>query len=479
MKQAEREMPDTRSGQAIGGSGKALLPMLDNLRLRCGRFIQLKFVRDAFSLSAGRAINVLIGMCSTLIYGLVFATSQIAVVSLFQMVVDLVIAFGVSWSDVGITRFGKGELRKNGSLCYTSSTRLYVMLPILFAAVLVIVLFRTSILEYLGTDQTSLVWYLIASLLLIGAHAHLRSMFTARESHFSNALFNVVRGLGNLLILFVFLSGLVEPTVVRYVAATVWLDMLWLIIRVPMCGRSFLYPVCRVRGEDISTYFRYVAPQLYGFAGIYVINWIDVYFIRKYGTMEALGAYQFLYMIFVKIASFAMLANALLFPRIMDWKQNNVSAVSRFTRRAPQAVFLATMVACGTLLLVYRPVFSLFFGDKYVVAYPSFSLLICAVPFYYLTFLLVPVLNSFDRVHYIQTVNIIAAVSNFLLDFALVPRYGIMGAALATFVAYSATAVLLMVAVHRLFGVQFLLLSALSLIVVTCAAVQFVAAARV
>ena len=72
-----------------------------------------------------------------------------------------------------------------------------------------------------------------------------------------------------------------------------------------------------------------------------------------------------------------------------------------------------------------------------------------------------PLLNSFDRVKYIQNVNIISAVCNLIVDFLLVPKHGIIGAALGTFVAYWVKAILLMFPVHTLLGVRWRLISVL------------------
>ena len=443
---------------------------------RLGALRRSKFAQDAVGLSAGKGLNMVLGVLSTLIFGIVFDKPEIAMISLFDMFVDLVMAFGVQWSAAGVTRYGKSELHTNESLNYTSSTRLHVLLPIVITAVLLLVTFRESVLDFVGTREPVLIWYLIASLIVATIHDHLTSILATREKHVANALFYVAQGVAKLLILAAFISGLVAPSVLWFVAASLWLNVLILVFRLPSCGKLYLYPVCRVSREDLRSFLRYVVPQLYGFAGIYVVNWIDVYFIRKYGTMEALGAYQFLYSIFLKFAMFALVANTLLFPRIMAWKLENPDAISRFTRTVPQLVLLLTMLACGCLLLVFQPVFDLFFGDKYSMAYPSFALMVCSLPCYFISLIFVPVLNSFDRVKYIQTVNIISATSNLVVDFLLVPRHGMIGAALGTFVAYWIKAILLMLPVQNLFGVKWRLISVLYAVLAAFAAVRYLMA---
>ena len=437
---------------------------------------QQKFVRDALGLSVARGMNLAIGVVSMLIYGVVFTKPQIAVIGLFEMVMGLCVEIGVTWSAVGIIRFGKSELQDQQRLCYTSSTRLYLMLPILILAATTIAVFRDQVLAYIGSDDPRLIWWLVIGLLLIAAHNQLTNLFTAREMHHANAMFYVAQSAGRLTVVAAFYLDILQPSALRFVSAIVCLDALWMALRLPACSRPYAIPLMRVRQEDLWKFLRYTAPQLYGFAGLYVINWIDIYFIRMHGTMDELGAYQFMYGIFVKLCAFAILLNSLLFPRVMDWKQTRIENISRLARQGPPAVFLVVSIACGTLLVIFPYVFDLFFGKKYEMAYPSFTLLICALPFCFLTYLFVPVLNSFDRVSTIQWINIFSAGCNLLLDYLLVPRYGIVGAALATFIAFAVIGNLLMYAVHQLFSVRAVIMSSLSLGIIVFAAFYFLSA---
>ena len=71
-----------------------------------------------------------------------------------------------------------------------------------------------------------------------------------------------------------------------------------------------------------------------------------------------------------------------------------------------------------------------------------------------MTYLFVPVLNSYDRVAYIQMANILSALSNLLIDTILIKRIGIIGAALGTFSAYFIKSFLLIIAINKMFAVQ-------------------------
>jgi O-antigen/teichoic acid export membrane protein len=189
--------------------------------------------------------------------------------------------------------------------------------------------------------------------------------------------------------------------------------------------------------------------------------------------MDDLGAYEFLYSIFLKVCSFALLLNTLFFPKILAWKQSNAEKVRRYLRTLPHAVMVVAAVSAALSIFTYKPVFELVFNQKYMVAYSSFNILLCSVAFYFITHLFIPVLNSYDRVGYIQMVNIIAALSNLSLDYILIKRFGIIAAALGTFVAYFLKFSLLTAAVGKMFNMKYRALGIVSAIILVAVLAYF------
>jgi O-antigen/teichoic acid export membrane protein len=419
-----------------------------------GMIFHTKLVADAFYLTFGKGMNLALGVISTLLFGTVFQKHDIAVISLFEVLVGLVFSIGIGWSAVGVIRFGKRELETEKRLSHTTSMRLHVTFPILASIIGLIFVFRASVLDYLHSSDPVLIWYLIGSLVVTSVHEHLTSVLETQEKHFANSIFYVAQGAGKLLILAAFFSEIFETSVVWYVGTLMWVDVLLLVPRLPACGTSSLFPISRVSGSEMRTFLNYVVPQLYGFAGLYVIDYVDVYFIDRYCSTDDLGAYQFLYMIFQKLAVLAFVANSLLFPRVMSWKIGNRARIPQFTRNIPLLVLTLTLAGAGIGTLLYQPFLDSFFGNKYQIAYSSFTLMLLSLPCFFVSYTFIPVLNSFDRVKYIQTVNIVSAVANVIFDLLLVPRYGIVGAALGTFAAFWLKSILLMIPVQRQFGAR-------------------------
>ncbi|MBX3422175.1 MAG: polysaccharide biosynthesis C-terminal domain-containing protein [Pirellulaceae bacterium] len=415
-----------------------------------------KFARDALSLSLGRGLNLLLGFASVLMFGIVFSKPQIGTISLYEMVLGLVLTMGITWSAIGVPRYGKEELSTYDTLNRTSTLRLCLIAPVTILVLVSVLVFRQPLMQYLGTDQPGLILCLAFYILVSALHDHLSSLHSALEDHATNAAFFVGQSVAKLTILSLFVTGLIAPNVVGFMAAIVGADMLLVLLlwlRLPHYGTGYILPLHSVRWDQLRQYIRYVYPQFLGFAGIYVINWIDVYYIRKYCSMDDLGAYQFLYSIFVKLTSFALIANTILFPRILVWKEKDEQIVRRFARSAPMWVFLVVCLATFAALPIFPVGFDLFFGEKYVDAYSSLAILLCSLPCIFCSYTLIPIMNSFDQVKRVQAVNIAAACCNLALDAWLVPAYGIVGAALATFAAFWTKSLLLIPPIRRRFNI--------------------------
>ena len=75
---------------------------------------------------------------------------------------------------------------------------------------------------------------------------------------------------------------------------------------------------------------------------------------------------------------------------------------------------------------------TLFYGPSYAAATPAFRVLLVAAPLFFLNYALTHQLIGWDRQKVYAGVSAAALVANLTLDVALVPRFGLVGAAWAT-----------------------------------------------
>lgn len=86
------------------------------------------------------------------------------------------------------------------------------------------------------------------------------------------------------------------------------------------------------------------------------------------------------------------------------------------------------------------PALQLVYGDKYNASLPVIYCLLIASLFSLYYILQLTLVEGMARFKFVQLANFIAVAINLGLDFLLIPQLGILGAAIATTVAYATLA---------------------------------------
>lgn len=411
-----------------------------------------KIIKNTFMLSFGQGFSLFIGGISILIYGIIFSKPQIAIISLFEMVSQLFFSFGFKWSTVGIIRFGKEEYLENNKLNHTSSIRLFIITPILILSIFIILYFRKLITNYVGIEAHWLIFYLILNIIITIANDHITTILNAAEKYLGILFINVAESLGKCIILTIIIIYHLKITSEVYIKILVLWPLFLFFLRLPFLRKNFLIPFeFNMPKVEILKFLKFVYPQIYGFAGLYLINWMDLYFIRQYASMEDLGAYQFIYSIFTRVCTFAFIFNNIFFPRILAWKKNSdLNRLNRYINKIPKIVMLSSILVVSIMIFIYPIIFKYFFENKFTVGYTSFNILLISIPFFMTTYLYIPILNCYDKVFYIQLANILSALVNFLIDYFFIKKFGIIAAATGTFICYFLKYFLLFIMVKRI-----------------------------
>jgi len=178
------------------------------------------------------------------------------------------------------------------------------------------------------------------------------------------------------------------------------------------------------------------------FTGIlgYLITWMDTLMLGYFKPSSVVGLYNaaapLVRLLPIFLSSFAFLYNPLatgLFVR------NKIKELKRVYQVITKWVFLLTLPLFAIFFVFPEATITFIFGEKYISAAPALQIL--SLGFMFHTFLglngisLVvigkPELNLYG--------NTLAVILNFILNIALIPKYGITGAATATTSAYIIT----------------------------------------
>ena len=401
-------------------------------------FFTKNIVKNCLILFSSKGITTLIGLFSSILYGIVFNKSDIAIIVLFEMFVQLAVSIGFNWSAVGVIRFGKEEIEQKGTLNHVTGVRAQLFLPLIIIFLIGLTLFHKNIQSYIGLNGNLTIFLLLINIVFLIVHDHFTQIFTTLEKHKINAVYFIFVSLIKIVVFASFVFHLLNLNIVTYLSVNILGLFVLLLWRLTLVKKEYFLPMFRIFDrEEYIQFIKFVAPQFLGFIGLFLINWIDTIVIKKYCSLDNLGAYNYMYSLFMKVAMGAFIINTVFFPRILTWKNSNeIKRIHAYIRKVPIPIFGGILLFSIVMSFLFPSFFDMIYGEKFHVAYSSFTLMLYVLPFYFLSYVMVPIVNAYDKVMILQILNIVSAGVNLLADFILIPSIGIIGGAVGTMLCY-------------------------------------------
>lgn len=393
-----------------------------------------RIFKDGSNLLIGRLGTVFIGFINLMILTRILTTEEMGKYSLFLMVVNLALILGLNWSDASIVRHGREEFVKHGKINQSFWARFYLFFPMLILFIFLFIIFGKQISEYIGVEYWLIV-FVIGMFVLNGLINSITCMYRSIDRMkisayvlFSQKLFYLV-GLA-LLFFNVFATKL--SLILIIINLSFLISLIYNLIRFDF---NIIKPY-KFSKEYFKKIWTFSWPQFIGFSGLYIINYVDLYVIRKYMTLADVGVYSVAYNGFTMICGVVLLINTVFMPLIVEYRaKQRFDLIRKYLKKIPLFSSGWVIVVLAGIVLS-RYLIPLLFSEKYVASIPSFNILLIASVFFFASTCLTPIINAYDLILYLQGINIIASVLNIIFDFILIPHMGIVGAAYATSIAF-------------------------------------------
>ncbi len=183
--------------------------------------------------------------------------------------------------------------------------------------------------------------------------------------------------------------------------------------------------------KDLLTYSIPMVPNSICW---WISNSSDKYMVRAMVSASALGIYSVSYKIPNIMAIFTTIFNS-------AWQ---ISAVEDFGSEDSKKFYsniyrlfsAGNVIFASFLILLSKPLALLLYQKDFYVAWKASAILIMAFVFNALAGLVGSVYTSAKKTHMLFYSTIVAAVSNILFNLLLIPVWGTLGAAAATFISY-------------------------------------------
>jgi O-antigen/teichoic acid export membrane protein len=345
----------------------------------------------------------------------------------------------VNWTAISVIRFGIDEFVEKASIARTFWTRFLIL-----AVNLTVVLAFSSFWFWPLADwlklSPSTFWLVLLHFAVTAIWIHVQQGLQAAKMLRAQGLLLMAEKILTLLGIVVLVAArslTFEAAVICYIAAPTLM-----LIAGAIQLRSVIFLRFSVRRDDFKKLLKYSLPLFpYGLVGYFTGSYLDAAFIAKFLSTADLGVYS----LAIQVNGIAMqvptLANTLLLPLLVTQRAETGSerSFSYYRNVLPGLVLLWGLACAGLAFTCYWVIPPIFGAEFFPATVPIWILLSATVVWIPVAIGYSALANAASATYIPMIAAIASSAVNVAANFALIPRYGMIGCAMATLLAFTAS----------------------------------------
>lgn len=383
-----------------------------------------KLITNTGLLAIGSFASSLLGMLLIPFYTTVLSTADYGISDLITTTTSLLYPFTTLAISESIMRFAldKGVDKKSVYSTGVSVALVGYVLILFFSPIIK----RTTIGAYYGFF---LLYYLFFCLHTITSYfvKGLEKVKTYSIAGLINSLAVISCNLFFLLVLKIGIVGYLLSSIIGHAVTTLFMFVKAKLYR-------FLIPLWEIDRKLFSQMLKYSIPIIPNSISWWIANSSDKYVLNHFTDVSQVGIYAVSY----KIPTIMMTVMGFF---ISAWQ---LSAVEDFGTEKSQSFFsdvynkcFAVNVLLASSLIAFTKIIASFlYSSDFFVAWKYVPVLVLANVFNVMASFLGTIYTASKKTKMLSLSTMIAAASNIIMNFALIPTLGAMGAAIATAVSY-------------------------------------------
>ncbi|MBN2395568.1 MAG: oligosaccharide flippase family protein [Candidatus Atribacteria bacterium] len=378
-------------------------------------------------------------------------------VSLILSFISLVYFFSFSWMGYSILRFGKVEYDEHNHLHKVNTSFLIINSFLLILTIILYFIFEKTILDFFNITQNfSFRIVIILGFILLFLKNYIFQLLKT-INHLKHHSF-LDRILPKFLIcIFILLLALIikKFNVLNIILIFLFTDLFIIIIGLFYIKKEYLFPFT-IDTKIIKAMLLFSLPLFFGSWSNYIIDWIDLYAIKYFLTMNDVGIYSAAYKLFNAgkyIISSGIIAVTV--PIIILFKSKNQTEkiVLYITRLTPQITLIGFVILSVTVYFIDYLII-LIYGNKFEQSITPLKILIASQAFGFINYMLSAVLIAYSETRFLSIIGIILALLNLTGDVFLIPLIGYNGASISTMLVFSINAIIIHFFLNRKFRIK-------------------------
>jgi len=399
---------------------------------------ELKAGRHLLQFGFLKTLGQGLGMMAPLVIAKFFSEESFGSYVLARMVIFFFVSLLLASSQTPFIVYANQERTQTGKINKSLSIQAaFLGISIILFAVLTVVL-NTSIQSFAEISFID-VLFMCVGFVGIALKTFLCNLFMATGERIKNSFAELVFGVIVLgIIVLLCLTGIIR---LRTVFLTYFISAIGtFLIFIRFIDFSQLLPLEFDR-QYFKNIFDFTKWAMFGATALYLVNWVDNIILRAFNTsLGDIGSYGLAYQIFKGLVMLTYVLNAYFLPFISEHINNTDKIRAYLFSKRPKILF-AGMVGLVLVFLCVPPFFRLFYKDRYQESVLILRILLFGGAIALYNSFYIPLINALKEYRFIQTLNVVHISLKVLLSLALIPAFGLKGAAIATVGSYLCKAV--------------------------------------
>lgn len=165
---------------------------------------------------------------------------------------------------------------------------------------------------------------------------------------------------------------------------------------------------------------------------------VDVFLLKFFKTLSDVSMFYGPHFLIIRLQVIPVTLSTVLFPSLARLAKHSPESLSNVFERAFKILISISLPLTLTAMVLADDFIVLYFGQDFAKAAIVFKILIWTINFMFLECLMVFLLISINKQWFPVYSNTVTLIVNIVLDVILIPKYGYVGASVATLIAYGA-----------------------------------------
>jgi O-antigen/teichoic acid export membrane protein len=373
-----------------------------------------------------------VGILLPFIVGYFFIPSEFAIFSLGLMISSFFLAILINPTQTPYIIFSIEEKNCTGKINETFTIQCITFVSSALIAGLLFMCFRNTISSFSGISNTQVISLYFAYLGL-AIKSNISSYFLSLDRKKMSAFVELIFNLTSIIyVLSAYFFGILSigATFFAYLIS----GLIVLIFFIFKADYSLITPLS-FNKEMFVKFFEFSKWQVLGLTAVFLVNWGDSIVLRLYTNLNDIGIYNFAYQIFKGTVTASYIIYTFFLVHITNEIKSEKIIKEYLSKTRPLLWLLSTIVLFFLFLLIVFYTDKIY-GDEYSEIIPITGILLIGTSLAVYAVFYVAIFNALKKYKLIQIILISQIAVNILLDFILVPHYGIYGSAIATVIGY-------------------------------------------